>query len=182
VSGSKYSELELQYARPLATGLIEDPSFRAWLLAGTHYGQLAAEARHDADLQRRTRARPAMTNPYWFNYWCGKDRDCDCRIGTAIETDILLIFEAADGERFAVHVEVKRPNEQLGVGQAITYPRRAACWANSATRPSRVPDHSGFVTVLACGSNLAGNPEIGHFDKTVFHDAIAEHLHGYPKP
>jgi len=176
-----YSDLELKYARPIAVALAADRGFREWKLEGTPYADLAAVAHHDADLQRRLRARPKMTNPYWFNYWCGKDRFCACRVGTAVETDILMIFEVPAAQKFAVHVEVKRPNERLGLGQAETYPRRAACWANQTTRPKRIPEHSGFVTVLACGRNLADDPQLTHFNRVAFHDEIAERISGYPE-
>lgn len=182
MASSAYSDLELKYARPIAAALAGDRDFRKWLLEGTSFADVAAEARHDADLQRRLRVRPTMINPYWFNYWCGKDRSCACRVGTAIETDILMIFEASDARKFAVHVEVKRPNERLGLGQAEPYPRRAACWADQQTRPKRIPAHSDFVTVLACGRNLADDPQIRHFGRVAFHHEIAERLAVYPEP
>lgn len=176
---SIYSELELKYARPLAAGLIADHDFREWLLSGTRYERLARTARHDSALQQRQRGN-TMTNPYWFNYWCGKDRNCACRVGTAVETDILLVFDCEDKTALALHVEIKRPGDTLRSGQAVTYPRRAACWANEATRPRRIPPHSEFLTILACGSNLRGNPDLIHFDKVIFHDEIATHLNPYP--
>ena len=121
-----YSELELRYARPLASGLIANPGFREWMLLGTRHEGLARELQHDAHEQQTLRGRPSMTNPYWFNYWCGKDRKCECRLGTAVETDILLIFRHTAHRGLAIHVEVKRPGDTLGDGQAETYPRRAA--------------------------------------------------------
>jgi hypothetical protein len=40
-----------------------------------------------------------MKNPYWFNYWCPKDSKCVCKVGTSLETDILLILECANDRR-----------------------------------------------------------------------------------
>lgn len=180
--GSNYSDLELRYARPLASGLIANDAFREWAFVGTRHERLAFGARHDGAGQRARRGLPNMKNPYWFNYWCGKDRLCECRIGTAVETDILLVFSCLGDTDLAVHVEVKRPGDTLGDGQAATYPRRAACWANDISRPKRIPPHREYLTVLACGSNLEGNPELAHFDKVIFHDDIAEWLRPYPEP
>jgi hypothetical protein len=122
-----------------------------------------------------------MKNPYWFNYWCGKDTRCVCRIGTGIETDILLIFNCASGRRLGVHIEVKRPGERLENGQAESYPHRAACWANPATRPRTVLPHDEFLTMIACGRDAAGDERLGHFDKILFHDEVAKRISIYPE-
>lgn len=168
-----------KYARPIATALANDPDFLAWVVTGTRHEALAKVARHDSATQKARRGQPKMKNPYWFNYWCGKDRACTCRIGTAVETDILLVF-ACQEVNLAVHVEVKRPGEKLGVGQAATYPRRAACWATDTTRPKRIPPHTEFLTVLACGDNLVGNIELDYFDKVILHSDIAQRIKPYP--
>lgn len=181
IRGNTYSNLELKYARPLADALIESAEFRQWALAGTCYQDRAASWRHDGEMQRAQRGRPSMTNPYWFNYWCGKDTRCSCRIGTAVETDILLIFEDDPVGRVALHVEVKRPGDSLGDGQAATYPRRAACWAMEATRPRGVVAHSEFATILACGENLADAPDVVAFDRVLFHSDIGKRLSPYPE-
>jgi hypothetical protein len=177
---ARYSELELKYARPIADALANRPDFLAWVLTGTRHEALAEVARHDAPKQQTLRGQPKMKNPYWFNYWCGKDGACTCRLGTAIETDILLIFECQEVS-LAVHVEVKRPGEKLGVGQAATYPRRAACWATGASRPKRIPPHTEFLTVLVCGENLIGDAEVVHFDKVILHNDIAQRIAPYPE-
>jgi hypothetical protein len=121
---------------------------------------------------------PKMKNPYWFNYWCGKDSDrCSCRIGKAIETDILLVLERDDSRRLALHIEIKRPGKGLEDGQAESYPRRAECWLNPNTRPRNVPSH---LTIIVCGRNLRSDLRLGFFDKVVFHDEVANHLGAYP--
>ena len=122
-----------------------------------------------------------MTNPYWFNYWCGKDSRCVCRIGTGIETDILLIFESANDRSVALHVEIKRPGEQLGDGQAESYSRRAACWANPGTRPRTVMPHQEFLTMLVCGRELTADKRLRFFDKVVFHDDVEKKVPAYPE-
>jgi hypothetical protein len=175
-----YSELELNYARPLADGLINSGFFRKWFLAGTRYAYDYSLAGPIGKSQSRLRS-PKMKNPYWFNYWCGKDSDCcPCRIGAAIETDILLILERDNSRRLALHIEIKRPGEGLRVGQAESYPRRAECWVNSTTRPRTVPSHQDFLTTIVCGRNLGSDPRLGFFDKVVFHDQVANQLEPYP--
>src|SRR5580692_1190264 len=103
-----YSERELRYARPVANAILESSAFRQWLLAGTKHENGALEARPVGDIQASLRS-PKMKNPYWFNYWCGKDSKCPCRIGAGIETDILLILDYANDRNLGLHIEIKRP-------------------------------------------------------------------------
>ena len=175
-----YSELELRYARPIAQALLSSASFRQWLFTGTDYADVAADAQPLGDEQAGLRSR-GLKNPYWFNYWCGKDSRCECRVGSGIETDILVVFRHANDRRLAVHVEVKRPGDKLGDGQAASYPRRAACWANPATRPKTVPRHDDFVTVLVCGRDLAVNEQLRYFDRVAFHDEVGGRVPAYPE-
>ena len=174
-----YSDLELRYARPIANALLMRPDFRCWLLSGTKHGGDALEASPIGNVQAQLRS-PRMTNPYWFNYWCPKDGRCVCRIGTGIETDILVIFDCANGRRLGVHVEVKRPGDTLGYGQAESYPRRAACWVNPSTRPRTVAPHQDFMTLLVCGRELSADLRLRYFDKVVFHDDVANQIPIYP--
>jgi hypothetical protein len=177
---AKYSEPELRYARPVAHAILESSGFRQWLLAGTKHEDIALEARPIGEIQGRLRS-PTMKNPYWFNYWCGKDSKCACRIGSGIETDILFILDCANDRRLGLHIEIKRPGELLGNGQAESYPRRAACWADPNTRPKTVLPHQDFLTMLICGQELASDRRLQFFDKVVFHDAVAQRIQVYPE-
>jgi hypothetical protein len=141
-----YSELELRYARPVANAILENAAFRQWLLGGTKHENSVLEARPVGQMQGSLRS-PTMKNPYWFNYWCGKDSKCACRIGTGIETDILLILDCVSGRRLGLHIEIKRPGEELGNGQAESYPRRSMLGkpgyeAENGSASSRFPDNS----------------------------------------
>jgi hypothetical protein len=171
-----YSDTELRYARPLATALIADPTFRAWFAAEP----ALSAASHDPELQSKLRSA-GMKNPYWFNYWCGKDANCACRIGSGIETDILLVFKRPDDGYTALHVEVKRAGDSLGNGQAESYPRRAACWRDPLTRPRTVPAHDKTRLVLVHG--FASPPEIARqsFNVLWSHEEIAQNVRGYPE-
>lgn len=176
-----YSEQELRYARPVALAIQESSAFRQWFLAGTRHGNSILEAYPVAEgIQRSLRSR-TLKNPYWFNYWCGKDSKCACRVGTGIETDILFILDCGDGGRLGLHIEIKPPNEQLGNGQAESYPRRAQCWANANTRPRTVSAHQDFLTILICGRELGSDQRIQFFDKVVFHDDVAQRINVYPE-
>jgi hypothetical protein len=174
-----YSELELRYARPVAHAILESSAFRQWLLAGTKHENGALGARPVGEIQGSLRT--LTKNPYWFNYWCGKGSKCPCRIGVGIETDILLIFDCANDRRLGLHIEIKRPGEQLGNGQAESYPRRAACWANPNTRPKTVLPHQDFLTMLICGQELESDRRLQFFDKVVFHDEVAQRIQVYPE-
>jgi hypothetical protein len=181
---ASYAVHELRYVRPVARAILQDDSFRQWLLAGTRHGDAIESARPvNKEVQASLRSQ-TIKNEYWFNYWCGRDSNsnCTCRVGTGIETDILFILDCADSRRIALHIEVKRPGERLGDGQAESYPRRAACWASPDTRPRTVPPHQDFLTVLVCGRELASDQRLKHFDKVAFHDEIAQRVRAYPEP
>jgi len=176
-----YSEKELKYARPIANAILERCEFREWLLAGTKYELISKKTIPIGNLQAKLRS-PGIKNPYWFNYWCGKDNNCSPRIGTGIETDVLLILDCANGRNLALHLEIKRPGETLGNGQAESYPRRAACWANSSTKQKTVWPHQDYLTILVCGRDLSADRNIRYFDKVVFHDEVKQILNDYPEP
>lgn len=177
----KYSELELKYARPIANAILQDRSFRMWIFKGTAFQELAADAIPVGDAQGKLRS-PNLKNPYWFNYWCGRDSKCMCRAKEGgIETDILLVLKCVDGDCLALHVEIKRPGDCLGRGQAESYPRRGACWANPETRPRTVYPHKFFMTLLVCGRELQESRDINHFDRVIFHDEVMDFISPYPE-
>ena len=176
-----YSALELPYARPVAHAILESDAFRDWFLAGTKHEASLVNARPVGATQGGLRSK-TMTNPWWFNYWCGRDSKCDCRIGSGIETDILLMLDCINGRRLALHIEIKSPGDGLRDGQAESYPRRAACWAQQLTRPRTVLPHHDFLTVLVCGRDIASDPRLSYFDKVVFHDEVAQIIQVYPEP
>jgi hypothetical protein len=177
---AKYSEAELMYARPVANAILESGVFRNWLLAGTKHETIAQDAHPVGEIQGSLRNQP-LKNPYWFSYWCGRDSRCACRIGTGIETDILIILGCANERKLGLHIEIKRPGDHLGDGQAESYPRRAACWANPDTRPKTVLPYQDFLTMLVCGRDLATDERLKYFDKVIFHDDVAQRIEVYPE-
>jgi hypothetical protein len=179
---SKYSKNEFPYARPIANALLTDASFREWFLADTKFEAIAREASPLAELQASLRTTPNARKWFWFNVFCPKDGSCECRGEKGIETDILLVFKSSDKSQFAVHVEIKPPNEDFLPDQAESYPRRGACWANAATRPRTVVAHDSFTTILVCGENLRSDLRRSQFDDTRFHQDIEKWLSPYPDP
>ena len=176
-----YSHKELPYARPIANAILNSGDFRRWLLAGTTHERDAAQARPIGEAEQRRLRHLKKENPHWwFNYFCGKDAKCSCRIGTGIETDILIILNIYDDRRLCLHIEVKRPGDHLGDGQGESYSRRAACWANSNTRPKTVPFHHEFMTILVCGRELEYDNRLSWFDKVLFHEDVARQIQNYP--
>ena len=175
-----YSGEELKFATAITSAILDRSSFRAWFLAGTKHGEFAFTAKPIGEKQGTLR-NPNLKNPYWFNYWCPKDSCCECRIGTGIETDILLVLKLENKRRLGVHIEVKRPFEHFGDGQAESYPRRAKCWSVPSTRPRTVWPYEDFITVLVCGRDLSSDNRIKCFDKVIFHDQVAKELVDYPE-
>lgn len=176
-----YSSYELGFARPIAESLLSDSEFLEWVLNGTRFSSRGATP-VDAAQQLSLRNK-GLKNPYWFNYWCGKDKMCLCRESpekSGIETDILIVCDLEAGIRGAIHVEVKPPGEKLLDGQAESYPRRAWCWSNSQSRPRTVLPHSEAVTILACGRELNSDERTKCFDKVVFHDDLRNRIANYP--
>ena len=177
----KYSELELKYAQPIANAILTDIPFREWLLSGTFFDSMSALSTPVGEEQAKLRSKN-LKNPYWFNYWCGKDSKCQCRAKEGgIETDVLIVLQCPDGTNIALHIEVKCPGDKLRNGQAESYPRRAACWANPATRPSTVYPYQKFLTILVCGRELHSDPRLVHFDRVLFHDEVEKFLPVYPE-
>ena len=170
---SKYSEAELRYCDPIAAGLINDPEFRAWLVSGGQLGDRLAAARLDPQMQRSLRSKVPDGDRWWFNYWAGS--------GTGIETDILMIFISPDGQRTALHVEVKTENDGLRPGQAEGYQRRVKTWASPQTRPNSVPPHNQAFSVLVAGGLCLSDLREAMFDFTRSHAALRNVLTNYPK-
>jgi hypothetical protein len=138
-----YGEKERQYAQPFAEGLVSDAAFRGWVLRQTEFASLADNARllHAEMKQRRSGA----SQNWWRSHYT---EACRCPGCSGKETDILAIFEAESGCRFAVHFEVKHPTDKFkkdGV-QSRGYPLRASCWI--AKPPSNVLPHHLATTAL----------------------------------
>lgn len=177
---AKYSPNEFLYARPVAHSLLHDHEFRQWFLTDTPFAESAALATPLVAEQARLRTTANAKKWFWFNYFCPKDRLCECRGEKGIESDIFLAFKGGDGQAFGIHVEIKPPNCGFLPGQAEAYPHRAACWISDATRPSTVPKHDASTTILVCGDELLSDDRAMKFAKRVLHRDVCERISPYP--
>ena len=138
----KYGSVEYQYAEPIARGPIEEAAFRRWVLSKSKFSN-SADARLFHKEMKAYRNNP--TAEWWRFYFT---EGCRCLGCSGKETDILTIFEEAAGLRFAMHFEIKQPNDKFkadGV-QAQGYPIRAAYWVSKP--PPRVLPHQDASTGL----------------------------------
>lgn len=144
----KYGGKELLYAEQIADALVNNSTFRTWVLMRTKFANLADDARLLNEEMKKQRSAVAQT--WWRSHFTEKCRCFGCR---GQETDLLAIFEGAEQKRFALHFEVKHPGDQFKVGghQAEAYPVRAKCWTEKA--PPNVLPHSDATVILLCSSD-----------------------------
>lgn len=139
----QYGHIEWNYAEPFARGLEVNPVFRKWVLQRTEFEEFA-DARVMNEEMKSRRSKSAKT--WWGSHYT---ESCRCEGCKGKETDLMAVFEASSGFRFALHVEVKQPMDSFkkdGV-QSAGYPIRAACWATKAPR-AVVPHQRASTMVL----------------------------------
>ncbi len=143
----RYGSVEFTYAEPFANALVEDPSFRTWVLRETKFSEFADEARILNDEMMALR-NGATTS--WRSHYTEK---CRCQGCSGQETDILAIFEGITGTRFALHFEVKHPRDKFPTNkdQAANYALRAKRWVDNP--PQSVLPHEDAATVLLCSDS-----------------------------
>ena len=141
-----YGSVEFTYAEPFANALVDDPSFRAWVLRKTKFADFAVGAKL---LHEEMQAQRSATT-FWRSHYTEK---CRCQGCSGQETDILAIFEATTGMRFALRFEVKHPGDKFPTkkDQAANYAIRAQCWV--ASPPNAVLPHEDAATVLLCSKS-----------------------------
>lgn len=123
----KYGSLEYQYSAPLAEALIDDASFRRWLLAKSVFAEHTDAHLLNSEMAAHRRNDVAE---WWRFHFTEKCRCEGCR---GKETDFLAIFETKTGLRFGLHFEVKQPKDVFkkdGI-QSRGYPLRAQCWVGN---------------------------------------------------
>jgi hypothetical protein len=147
---------ELQYS----------PTFVAWLLERTRFDNVSSSVRVLWEEQKRNRY--SASAPWWRHWFTSKCMCAGCFGGR--ETDIFVVFETADNERFALHIENKLQNSSFTPGQAKGYSARAKCWE----RQSRFLDYTQSQTVLlAPAPFFARNADAALFDVFISHEEIA---------
>jgi hypothetical protein len=178
-----YSGKAQPYLNSIAEGVFGDSSFRDWLLEGTPHESAYSGSDALTDEQRSVRWRNKATiQPFWANYWCGKDSRCNCRIegSKGLESDAIFFYRNAADRVLAVHIEFKHLGESFGFGQPEAYPLRAACFARTHTDRKTLNAHHDWTTVLFCGEDALSDPRLYHFQRVITHSQARQRLAGYP--
>lgn len=178
-----YSEKAQPYLNAIAAGMFGDQSIRDWIVEGTSHeaAYLGADILIDEQRKVRWHAKPTL-QPFWANYWCGRDSRCSCRIegSRGLESDAIFFFRNIAGRVLAVHVEFKHVGESFGFGQPEAYPLRAACFARTHAERKTLNAHHDWTTVLFCGPDELSDPRLHHFERVITHTEANSRLHGYP--
>ncbi|MTV16754.1 MULTISPECIES: hypothetical protein [Bradyrhizobium] len=177
-----YSSKAQPYLDAIANGVFSSEDVRDWLVKGT-----SAEAEYLGshvllEEQRKVRWQMRPTKqPFWANYWCGKDSRCTCRIegSKGLESDAIFFFRSRSAKVLAVHVEFKHASEAFKYGQPEAYPLRAACFAKKT--PMTINPHHDWTTVLFCGEAALTDERISNFQRVITHDEAADVISGYPR-
>ena len=169
----RYGGVEYQYAAPFADALVSDSRFLSWVLSQTKFASFADEARL---LHREMQAkRSAGAESWWRSHYTEK---CRCEGCSGRETDLLAIFETTTGLRFALHVEVKQPNDKFDSEkkQAERYSVRAQCWTSKA--PASVLAHTMGATALLFSENKRREytPHLAHFGTIITFEDVRKNF------
>lgn len=178
-----YSGKAQPYLDAIAEGVFASPDVRSWIIKGTPAEADYTGAQALVDEQRAVRWRKQRTKqPFWANYWCGRDSRCTCRIegSKGLESDAIFFLQNSSNRVLAVHIEFKHPNEAFGYGQPEAYPLRAACFAATHEQRSTINAHHDWATVLFCGSDALSDPRLSCFQRVITHDEAANMIDGYP--
>lgn len=179
-----YSGKAQPYLDAFAAAFFEAAEFRDWVLSGTQAAAeyTGADVLHDEQRAVRWAKKPTK-QPFWANYWCGKDSKCTCRVdgSKGLESDAIFFLRNDAGRVLAVHLEFKHRGESFGFGQAQSYPLRAACFARTHAERKTVNAHDDWVCIVLCGSDAKVDPQLKHFDRAIFHEDVRERYQAFPK-
>jgi|GEM_PF-1347580 len=178
-----YSGKAQPYLDAIAAGVFTSAAVRTWLLSGTQHEATYAGSNALVDEQRsaRWKSKPTL-QPFWANYWCGKDSACTCRIvgSKGLESDAIFFLRNAAGRTLAAHVEFKHSREKFGYGQPEAYPLRAACFAATHSSRKTLNPHEDWMTVIFCGPEAISDPRLAAFQRVITHEEARRILPGYP--
>ena len=178
-----YSEKAQPYLDAIAESVFTSREVRNWLIKGTliEPSHVWSDVLIEEQRAVRWRTRPTK-QPFWANYWCGRDTRCTCRIAgsKSLESDAIFFFRNAANRILAVHVEFKHPNESFSFGQPEGYPLRAECFAKTHHQRATVNAHDDWTTVLFCGSETLTDGSRTHFQRIITHAEAAKMIAKYP--
>src|SRR4051794_6713664 len=139
-----YSGKAQPYLDAIAGAVFASQGVRDWLIVGTpaEATYLGSNPLFEEQRNRRWIAGPTK-QPFWANYWCGRDSSCTCRIvgSKGLESDAIFFLRNRANRVLAVHVEFKHNGESFGYGQPEAYPLRAACFANTHHQRRTINQH-----------------------------------------
>lgn len=158
-----FSEDELCLA--FAECVKESDTFRQWMLRRTKFGGYAKVARLLSDDQLSIRPRK-----YWWRHWWSFVPE----LNRERETDVFMVFEIANAERFALHVEVKLGTSRFEQDQASGYGPAARHMANKPEYLS----YSDYQTILICTESFRESypGDAALFDLAFTFDELASHI------
>jgi hypothetical protein len=119
-----YSGKAQPYLDAIAESVFTSQDVRDWLITGTPAKADYVGSGVLIDEQRAVRWRTKPTKqPFWANYWCGRDSRCTCRIdgSKGLESDAIFFFRNSSDRVLAVHVEFKHKSEAFSFGQPEAY-------------------------------------------------------------
>ena len=178
-----YSEKAQPYLDAIANGVFHDPRVRDWIIAGTPHEAAYLGADVLIEAQRSVRWHAKLTKqPFWANYWRGRDSRCTCRIegSRGLESDAIFFFRNTANRVLAVHLEFKHVGESFGYGQPEAYPLRAACFARTHADRKTLNAHHDWTTVLFCGEDALLDPRLEHSERVIAHTEASSRLARYP--
>jgi hypothetical protein len=179
-----YSDKAQPYLNAIAESVFGSQDVRNWLIDGTRVAADYNDAGVLIEEQRAQRWRLAPTRqPFWANYWCGRDSRCTCRIdgSKGLESDAIFFFRNSAGHVLAVHIEFKHPGEAFGFGQPEAYPLRAACFVQTHHERPTLNAHHDWTTVLFCGAESLSDQRLSKFQRVITHGEAANVIKGYPR-
>src|SRR5690349_9486961 len=168
-----YSSKAQPYLNAIAESVFASSDVRDWLIKGTPVEPQYKGAGVLIDEQRAVRWRRQRTKqPFWANYFCGRDSACTCRIegSKGLESDAIFFFRNSIGRILAVHIEFKHPYEAFGLGQPEAYPLRASCFAKTYLERPTVNPHQDWATVLFCGAEALSDQRLSCFQRVITHN------------
>jgi hypothetical protein len=176
-----YSAKAQPYLDAIADAVFTSQDVRDWLIKGTPVGENYLGA--GVLIEEPQAVRTSIKQPFWANYWCGRDSRCTCRIdgSRALESDAIFFFRNGSGRVLAVHVEFKHPSEPFGFGQPEAYPLRAACFVETHESRRYLIEHHDWATVIFCGTESLGDPRLENFQRIIIHDEAARMIAAYPR-
>ncbi len=178
-----YSEKAQPYLDAIAAGVFKSINVRNWLIEGTPAADQYINSDVLIDEQRDVRWSKGPTKqPFWANYWCGRDAHCTCRIegSKGLESDAIFFLRNRTGNILAIHLEFKHPKEPFQFGQPEAYPLRADCFVKTCQDRPTLNQHHDWMTVIFCGKDTLSDPRLSYFQRIITHDEAAIVLDDYP--